>query len=238
MALSAVQLGQQDGEAGLLLAQAYLSIDERACLATFPHQKRRAEWLGGRVAAKRAVTRLWANADQPPLPYQALRITNQASGRPLLCLPADHAALPPQLSISHSGELAAALASSERLCGLDLQHLSPRVIAIRERFTSEVEVSLLHTVLPNLPEEGALTLLWSAKEALRKAMPCQPLLGFIEVTLDRLEGDPQRGLTGWLSGPRLPPPGTLPVFLFLHHDYACAITMVDHPEATHPQLRS
>lgn len=231
MALSAVHLGQQDGEADLRLALAYLNADERACLATFTHTKRRLEWLGGRVAAKRAATRLRANAAQAPLPYPALRITNQADGRPLLCLPPAQAATTPQLSISHSGELAVALASSQRPCGLDLQRLSPRIITVRERFASEAEVTLLHTALPNLPEVSALTLLWSAKEALRKALPCQPLLGFTEVSLDRLEGDPQRGLTGCFSGPRLPPPGTLPVFLFLYHDYACAITMLAPPEA-------
>ena len=229
MTLSAISLGPLGGEAGIPLAEAYLTADEQACLASFPLSKRRREWLGGRVAAKRAAMRLWANAGQPPRPYQALRIASQASGRPFLCLASDQAGPPPHISISHSGELAVALASQDLLCGLDLQQIAPRILTVRERFASEAEATLLHTTLPALPELHALTLLWSAKEALRKAIPCQPLLGFTEVTLGHLDGDPHRGLTAELTGPRLPPPGRLPVFLFLHADYACAITMLDLP---------
>lgn len=235
LALAAVDLNRVSGPApveggpradltGHDLAATYLTPCERERWAAFTFAKRRGEWLGGRLAAKLAAMALLAGSPQPPLTAQALSIETEASGRPFLEGQPDRPGLLPEISISHSGNLAGALAVSGHSCGLDLQKITPKAITVRDRFASPAERALLRAALPALNEETALTLLWSAKEALRKAIPCQPLAGFTELTLRHLEGKLPQGLIGHFSCPRLPTT-LLPVFLFLYSNYACALTV-------------
>ncbi|GEM_PF-2438305 len=153
----------------------FLSREEEESLARFSLEKRRREWLGGRLAAKCAVSRL-LGSEKPAWP--AIGIGAAEDGRPLVrTQPGLH------LSISHSGPLAGALAATTA-CGFDLQELTGRLLALRSRFLSRPEEALLaRELLPRAGTIGALTLLWSAKEAIRKLMPLAPLLGFLEMTL-------------------------------------------------------
>ncbi|MDD5759337.1 MAG: 4'-phosphopantetheinyl transferase superfamily protein [Desulfobulbaceae bacterium] len=207
------------------LAATYLTNSEQERLATFTFAKRHREWLGGRLTAKKAAMKLLNNGPCPASSYQELSVESHESGRPFLLGSANTNALLPEISISHSGNYAGALAVSGHACGLDLQQVSPKVIAIRERFASPPELALLLAKGDSLGEAQALTLLWSAKESLRKAVNCAPLLGFTEITLLKLQKTAHAGLIGHFSCPRLD--STLrTVFFLLHEDYACAITVI------------
>lgn len=229
LTLSVVNLSRLNAElGGGTLASAYLSPAEQERLAAFTFAKRHLEWLGGRIAAKHATLALLANSASPPSTYQDLVVETHASGRPFLRWRADTRASLPEISISHSGNYAGALAVPGQNCGLDLQRITPKVLKIRDRFASNAELALLLALPLALAEATALTLLWSAKEAFRKAIPCQPLAGFSDITLLSLAGNPQGGMIGHFACPRLTP-APLPAFLFVRADYAAVITVVGGP---------
>lgn len=146
--------------------------------AGFRLEKRRTEWLGGRLAAKWAAAGLLGEtaADR-----RNLMIRSEADGRPFVAAEA-HAATP-FISISHSGPLAAALAANLP-CGLDLQEPGERIHRVRQRFASQAEADILNAALPrSFTGTERLTLLWAAKEAVRKTVRVSPLLGLLESRL-------------------------------------------------------
>lgn len=67
-------------------------------------------------------------------------------------------------SISHSMKRVAVMLS-EDVCGVDIQHMIPRIISLKERFCSEGEMNYLN----NKDEIEMLHIIWGAKEALYKA---------------------------------------------------------------------
>jgi 4'-phosphopantetheinyl transferase EntD len=156
-----------------------LSASEQTRYHGFRFPKRQQEWLGGRLAAKAAVALLLAPSGSQPLP-PALVITADPAGKPLLDLPG--LALPVHLSISHSHDRAAAMASHHP-CGLDLQAITPAVLRVQERFATPAEEKILAMAFGGEPAMARLTLLWAAKEALRKMVPLSPLLSFHDAVL-------------------------------------------------------
>ena len=209
-------------------ASTYLTPSELERLVSFTFAKRHVEWLGGRIAAKKAARALLDTESCPPIDYQDLSVEIHPTGRPFLHCRIETSVILPEISISHSGNYAGALSVMGQSCGLDLQRITSKVITVRDRFASPAELALILSKHPALAESTALTLLWSAKEAFRKAIACQPLVGFSEITLLGLEGDPQNGMTGHFSCPRLTPT-SLPAFLLNRGEYACAITVIGPP---------
>lgn len=155
------------------LARQWLTREERERFFSFGGRKRRLEWLGGRVAAKT----LLLNGTHAGLAPQQMAVTTLESGRPAAAGVAD-------LSISHSGDFAVALAVTSGRCGVDLQKTTPTVTRVRERFARSGEAEAVGRMAALGPEE-ALTLLWCAKEAVRKAAGDLP--GFLEIGIDALE---------------------------------------------------
>ena len=155
---------------------------EQARYQAFRYPKRRQEWLGGRLAAKAAVAALLTADDagrEPAAPE--LVIANDPAGKPHLELPG--LAQPVYLSISHSHGRAAALASLHP-CGIDLQAGIPTVLRVKERFATPAEEAVLAEALGRQHAELLrLTMLWAAKEAIRKMVPVTPLPAFQDVVL-------------------------------------------------------
>ncbi len=234
LALSVVDLTRLSAELlarGPSLTSYYLDQAERERLASFKFAKRHTEWLGGRIAAKNAAMALLGTTPHPPPHYTDLRIETDASGRPYLPPVAGTSSRLPEISISHSGNFAGGLAVRGRPCGLDLQRITPKVIKVRDRIASNAEVDLICVKLPLYAESTALSLLWSAKESFRKAIACQPLIGFTELTLRSLTGDILGGMIGHFSCPRLAS-SLLPALLTIRGDFACAITVIGEPRKT------
>ena len=164
----------------------WLSPPELMRLQELTFAKRRQEWLGGRLAAKHAACRVLALAGAGPGPaWSNLAVTNRPSGRPALNLfPAGPPRLLPDISISHSHGWAVAMAVMGATCGIDLQLVSTKTVAVRDRFcmVREQDKICRLTGAPAPPELG-LTLLWAAKEAVRKAAVQERLPGFLEMEL-------------------------------------------------------
>jgi phosphopantetheinyl transferase len=92
---------------------------------------------------------------QPGFPFHLIEIAD--SKKPLLSNQEFH------FSVSHCGDYAAAIVSKNKLVGIDVELITPRVEQIKNKFLNQKEIDLL-------PECNTkfLTLCWSAKEAIYK----------------------------------------------------------------------
>jgi phosphopantetheinyl transferase len=157
-------------------AELFLTEEELATYQDFSNSKRKLHWLGGRVAAKKAIIRLM----QKQLQWHDIAISSLDSGRPLATVTGD--IFQTDISISHSEGLAGAMAVTQGHCGIDIQIVTEKVSRVAPRFSTEREISLLQNSVPATTEER-LTLLWAAKESIRKAAGTVKLPGFLEIDL-------------------------------------------------------
>lgn len=205
-----------------------IGLDARECavLANFRLPKRRNQWLTGRLCAKRAVIG-YCRRYLPHLPEPAenlIHIGNAATGRPEL----DLGGLAPELSrldisISHSGDYAMALAASG-LCGVDIQQRSEALGRVRERFCLVEEEDLLKRQLSSLDRLGRLSLLWAAKEATKKALSGRGMPGFLELILHDIKAIGGECFTLEFRRDGSEP---LRVATTLYEDYAVAICLAE-----------
>ncbi len=109
----------------------------------------------------------------PDFPYELIQIAD--TRKPFLINEAYH------FSISHCGNYAAALVSSNQRVGVDIEISTPKIARILHKFLNEDEKHFLFTYnyhdaddlkMPPGPQHNAIyrlpTLLWSAKEAVFK----------------------------------------------------------------------
>lgn len=214
---------QAEVEVGRLDPAEFLTPAEQATFSGFSFPKRRGEWLGGRLAAKAAAL---ARAGLP-LNAAALiewQVTSAPDGRPgFLRATTINSDPVPELSISHSHGVAAALVAA-RPCGLDLQIVTDTVIRAQERFCTEAEASLLRDGAgQDAREKMRLTLLWAAKEALRKGRGGVPLTGFMAMRLAGLERLAEQG---WCFRLAVTGAKEYPVVVFLLEDFAGAVSVL------------
>ncbi len=150
----------------------FLCPTERLRLKDITSLKRRRQWLGGRLAVKRAAAaHIGCDAAE-------LAIRPEEDGRPVLLRGGK--AEKTCVSISHSHDMAVAVAAAAP-CGIDVERISPRPARLAERFSLPQESRLLEPV----GDETGYTMLWCAKEALRKAI--RPMPGFLGLELCRME---------------------------------------------------
>lgn len=148
-------------------AEALLSAAEAAAFATFTVPKRRADWLLGRVTAKQLVQSYLNNTHGAAPTLDRISIAADADGAPYGML--DGARLPPSLSISHSHATALCALSDEPgvNVGADIEFVEARDPAfLRDFFTEREQAWAAASAEPDV----ATTLLWSAKEAVLKAL--------------------------------------------------------------------
>jgi phosphopantetheinyl transferase len=144
------------------LGNRFLTADERRDGKAKHSQRKYAEWLAGRIAAKDAVRRYLYEHGHPPLFPAEVQVENDAEGRPYVRGPFE-ADL--HLSISHKDNLAAALVSEGTGCGIDIERIEDHGEGFARYAFDEGELALL----PSRSSEW-LTRLWTAKEAVSKAL--------------------------------------------------------------------
>jgi len=143
------------------LARRYLSRREREELDALP-PRRRAEWLGGRVAIKDAVRDLlWRRGHGPLYPVH-VTVSNDAGGRPLV---SGDFSEDVRVSVAHKGERAVAAARIGVDVGIDLERVELRGAGFVQLAFTDEELALL----PDENRDEWLTRLWCAKEAVGKA---------------------------------------------------------------------
>ena len=98
----------------------------------------------------------------PDFPYELIKIAD--TRKPYLTGEKYH------FSISHCGDYAAAIVSSNQRVGMDIEIPSPKVEKIKEKFLNEEEVSKfeIRNSKFETPNSELLTLFWSAKESVFK----------------------------------------------------------------------
>ncbi len=165
-----------------------LSSDENELFSTFTYPKRRREWLGGRLAGKSAVLKLLQIKSTPEM-LKTLTILPTENGSPRLSSSIHAPDQLPSLSISHSDRFAVAMASKAESCGIDIQKISKKTERVVDRFCEPGELQLLKDRIPQLKAQERLTLLWSAKEALKKALLYDQPVIFQGVTLKSIDAD-------------------------------------------------
>ena len=120
--------------------------------------KRRAQWLAGRRLAHALFGEL-----PTPLPPETL-VRNDATGRPwLLGAPTDTV-----VSLSHSGEWAAAVLAQGGRAGVDIELIRDKAQRLAGKFLTENELAHARTAIADAEADTHYTLLWSAKESLYK----------------------------------------------------------------------
>ena len=166
----------------------YLSVLEQDHASRFRSEKRKREWFGGRLAAKCAAAAMLGQNGNA-LSWSDLAVIPDENGRPFLNTDKKIAALP-DVSISHSGNLAAALAVSNGYCGIDIQKVTDRIIKLRERFCKPDEERILLSFFNGSIEKQSilLTMIWAAKEAIRKVANTRSLPGFLDLELAEISG--------------------------------------------------
>jgi 4'-phosphopantetheinyl transferase len=166
---------------------AFLNPVETSSLAGKRFPKRRAEWLHGRWVAKNLLQK--GHPACMELPLSEILIANEPGGAPYATL-ADGSRLAGCLSITHSGSLAActlALDPGLRV-GIDLEKIEARPTGFFETYFNPPENAYLRNCPPEtLPE--VLTLLWSAKESVLKALRKGLSLDTRQVEIKLVEGD-------------------------------------------------
>ncbi|MFP3982714.1 MAG: 4'-phosphopantetheinyl transferase family protein [Desulfurivibrionaceae bacterium] len=169
------------------LVRTRLAEAEKRRLNSLGREKRRQEWLAGRLAAKEAVFTVMSGSTKTSLPffdYRSVAVIQDEAGRPYMVSELQEVrAL--DLSISHSSGLAVALASPGR-CGIDIQKVDPSLERVQSYFVKETEKKLLGALHHSYTIRQRLALLWSAKEALKKQCSRRPLPGFGEIELTRV----------------------------------------------------
>ena len=131
-------------------------------------EKRRRDWLAGRISAKDAVRTLLNREYGIALCPADISILSAASGAPVVRLASDVLQAPPCVSISHCDGVAVAIASTNKDVLPGLQRIEPREPGFDEiAFTSSERV-LLHALSAD-ERTANQSLLWSIKEAAAKA---------------------------------------------------------------------
>ena len=171
------------------LRREWLHREEQEKLSTLRYQKRHVEWLGGRICVKEALLAFLKSAGPLSADVSAprLRIVSAPSGRPLLRQGADSGTMAvPHISISHSGEYVMAVAATVP-CGIDIQENRDALGRVKEKFCDAAEEKMMMHLLAALAPSEHLTLLWAAKEAVKKGVILERMPGFLELRLHRIE---------------------------------------------------
>jgi 4'-phosphopantetheinyl transferase len=152
---------------------AWLGPAERHRVEELRAGKRRADWLLGRLAAKRLVAQVLAEIVRMDLPLDAFDIVAEPSGAPVVRL-ADGGTLPVGVSISHSDGTAfcAAWAATGAVLavGADIERIAPRSEGLVRDFFRPAEIAAWGVLPAGSKRDAFATAVWSAKEAVLKAL--------------------------------------------------------------------
>ena len=152
--------------------------------SSFKLDKRKNEWLGGRICAKLAAEQMLAQS--VPHDYREIVVLNAPGGRPVLRVNGLDNSHRADISISHSGMYAVALVANN-YCGIDIQEISETLLRVQERFCLSNDEKVLIKEFNSTITAAELNLLWSAKEAIRKALSYHKVPDFLALNLSKIK---------------------------------------------------
>ncbi len=93
------------------------------------------------------------------------------------------------VSISHSHHMVAIAIDQKEVCGIDIQHLTPKIEHIKEKFLNPKELEKCKGA-----DEVLLTLYWSVKEALFKVYGRKDIFLKDNISVEKLSFDGKAGV--------------------------------------------
>jgi len=206
-------------------ASRWLTTEEHLQFERYSFEKRRIEWLSGRICAKQAVLQLLKEQDSSKtFGPEDIVIINSPSGRPFVKtsnLPISFQDI--DISISHSHGKAAGLAG-HGYCGIDIQYLNGALFKVRDRYCTDTEMAILNDV--SADELVQLGLLWVAKEAIRKCFSVNKILGFLEMKLDKVSEEQTFPVLHFQPNTSFSSTGPLSVLTHFDGSYAIAFCTI------------
>ena len=143
----------------------WLSDKELESANSFGIEKRKKQYCLGRITTKKALS-LFTNE----VIFKDISVVNEKSGYPIIKNSLY------STSITHADEIVASLVFKKEFSfGIDVQDIRARAIKIMKYITSDGEQ------IPNNPE--SLTMAWTMKESLSKALKCGFRIPFEELEL-------------------------------------------------------
>ena len=132
-------------------------------------EKRRTDWLHGRIAAKEAVRMLVRERLGRDIGMLDIEISKDDDRRPVVQISGGIENV--LVSLSHTNGVAVALASflTDGKPGVDAEEITTREPDFAARFLKAEELNYLENCAPNI-RDAELTRLWSAKESVYKAL--------------------------------------------------------------------
>ena len=153
-------------------ASRWLSASESRRFAELKFAKRRVSFLMGRISAKIAIATFLGERGWECDPHEA-EVVSGVFGQPLASAPSASGTfgLPPEISVSHSGRVAAAVAvEAGHPVGVDVELVKPDHQELLIQQLAAVEIEQIHRL--GLSVESASWQAWAMKEAISKALRC------------------------------------------------------------------
>jgi 4'-phosphopantetheinyl transferase EntD len=148
---------------------AVLTANERATFEALLVERRRRDWLAGRLAAKRAIRAACRAYGEAPPPFSAIEVWNEIDGAPRFSVAArDDIAERFNLSIAHTNGTAVATVvetAASGTVGVDIEAMMPLALALVKRVLTDAELTRLDTA----ETRPSPLVMWTAKEAALKA---------------------------------------------------------------------
>ena len=144
-----------------------LSEQEAAKLATYHIDKRRRDWLLGRLTAKQLLQVLLQDETGQSPSLDQIVIDNDAEGAPFASL--DEGRLPCSLSISHSNGAAFCAVHPTTTVGADMERIETRDWSFVRSYFTPSEIAQVE-VAPPEHRDLLSTAIWSGKEAVLKVL--------------------------------------------------------------------
>jgi 4'-phosphopantetheinyl transferase len=157
------------GEAAVPPGDGWLSDREIAVCAALRIPKRRNDWRLGRWTAKSAIAAYRGFASNPAV-LAAIEVRPAPSGAPLAFFDGRPAGVAISLSHSHGVGFCAVAREGANL-GCDVEKVTPHSQAFVTDYFTPAEQELVERS-EGVEQRKVLTLLWSAKESLLKALEC------------------------------------------------------------------
>jgi len=175
---------------GDVFANSLLSDPEYSLYCGLKIDKRRSEWLAGRIAAKKAYFQ-HSDTSFANLESSQVSVLYQPSRAPYLVNYPDL-----NVSISHSHDYSVAVIASSNI-GIDIEKIEPRPPSLARRFFSKAEYDHLEDVCFSSSDiDVQITRFWSRKEAVSKHLQLGGSLDFrlLDTSQDVLNVDHKSNL--------------------------------------------
>jgi 4'-phosphopantetheinyl transferase len=149
----------------------WLTEAERGQCEALKAAKRRQDWLLGRWTAKRLLQAALDQGRGRPLPLNVLEVQAASDGAPQAAYHQHGRRMAgPTISLSHAGDRAlCALCLGASRLGADLERVEPRDPRFVEDYFAPAEIDLVEQA-PSATRDLHVTAIWSAKEAVLKAL--------------------------------------------------------------------